>query len=211
MRIRRVKGFIFGSSVIFNMLIFAILFTPLTEQLYKPLKVSEQLQKSEVIVIPSGSGYECGALGFMTEVRLRKGLELYLDGWADKIICSGGSRFTGINKSIAELMRETLILYGVPPDDILTQDETINSYNDISYLLKKYEDNFDFNRSIFVTSSFHTYRVRQILRKKNIAVLVVSAEPYELRPRIWSERLELFRVVIREYLAICYFRLRGYI
>ncbi|MDY6973373.1 MAG: YdcF family protein [Thermodesulfobacteriota bacterium] len=201
----------FSISVALNVFLAVVLFTPLTEQLYKPLIVDERPIKSDVIVVLSAGAYGSGLPDFETMVRLRKGLILYREGWADRIICAGGTRLGEEKESIAELMRETLILYGVPPESILTQDETINTYNDITYLLKKYQAAFDFNNAVFVTSSYHTYRVKKILKKKDLDSIVASVEPYELYPHVRSERPVLFCRIIREYLAICYFILRGYI
>ncbi len=198
-------------SVISNILLVFILFTPLTEQLHKPLIVNDPPRKSDVIVILSCSAYESGLPGFGTMVRLKKGMELYREGWAGKLICAGGTRFAKINRTIAEIMKEALILHGVPENDILIQDETMNTHNDISHLLIKYKGKFDFNKSIFVSSSYHTFRIYRILIKKNIKARVISAEPYQLMPKTWAERMEIFREVIREYMAIIYFKTKGWI
>ncbi len=48
-------------------------------------------------------------------------------------------------------------------------------------------------------------------KKKGIKASVISAEPYELYPNFWTTRLDLFKVVIREYLVICYFKIKGWI
>ncbi|MBF0118015.1 MAG: YdcF family protein [Desulfobacterales bacterium] len=158
----------------------------------------------------SSEAYEIGFPGIATLIRLKKGIELYKQGYAKKIVCAGGIYFERINKSIAEIMKNTLVLFGIPSEDILIQDDTINTYNDITGVIKKFEKTYNFNQSLFVTSSFHTYRVKAILKKKGIDAKVISADPYELTPKIWSERLELFQIIIREYLAICYFKLKGY-
>lgn len=211
MRTKSVRNLILTASLTLNLFIAVIILTPMTEQLYKPLIVDEPVQKSEAIIVLSGCSYRTGLPAFMTLTRLRRCIELYRDQWADKIICLGGTRLKEIDKSIAEIMKETLILNGIPEEDILVQDETMNTYNDISRLLVKFNKEFDFNKAIFVTSSFHTYRVKKILEKKGIDAIVVSAEPYELYPHFKTSRLAFFRVVAREYLAICYFKIKGWI
>ncbi len=210
MKNKSVKNIVLILSLLLNLCIAVIIFTPLTEQLYKPLIIDEALQRSEAIIILSGDSYSSGLPGFMTLTRLRRGLELYRNQWADKIICLGGSRLNKINKSISQIMKETLILNGLPPEDVLVQDETINTYNDISRLLTKFNKEFNFNKSIFVTSSFHTYRVKKILEKKGVDAIVVSSEPYELYPSFCAERLRLFGTIVREYFAICYFKIKGW-
>lgn len=194
------------------MLFIIVYFTPLTENLYKPLIFNDTLhEKKQVIVILSAGMYESDLLDFRTMVRLRKGLELYKQGKADKIICAGGVRVEGTPKSIAAIMKDTLILLGVPGDKILIEDETINTFNDITHTIEKFRSEFDFNRAVFVTSSYHTFRVKKILLRKDIHAAVVSAEPYELYPQFRSERPEFLREVVREYMAICYFKIKGWI
>lgn len=204
-----VKSIIIGSLSI-NLILIIILLTPLTKILYKPLIINELPKESEVIVVMSAGMYDLGIPDFNTSIRIRKGLELYRKNIANKIICVGGVKLKS-NKSIAEIMKETFVLYGVFPQDILTHDETINTYNDITFLLNKYKKTYDFNNAVFVTASYHTFRVKQVLRKKNVNATVVSADPYELHPEVWSEKLGTFCDVIREYLSICYFKLKGWI
>lgn len=203
------KNLIFLSLTI-NAIIAIILFTPLTEALYKPLIVDDTPLKSEAIVILASSVYQDGFPGFRTIARLMKGLDLFRQGYAPKIICIGG-KYSGINSSTAVSMKKTLILYGINKENILVQDNTLNTYYDLSAVLEKFKNDFNFNRVIFVTSSYHTYRVKKVLEKKGIQPLIVSANKYELNPQLWAERWGLFREVAREYIAIVYFKLRGWI
>ena len=98
-----------------NLLLGIILITPLTEKLCKPLIVDEQPIQSDVIIVLSAGAYKIGLPDFATMVRLKKGLELYSKGFANNIICAGGVKYDKINKTIADIMRDTLILYNVPP------------------------------------------------------------------------------------------------
>lgn len=211
METKLIRKIIIRISLSINLCLFIILFTPFSEQLYKPLIIDEPVKKSEAIVILSCGGYDAGLLTFRTLVRIKKGLELYNNHWADKIICAGGDRLAEAGISSAQAMKETLISYGVQRENVFVQDETTNTFNDITYLLKKFERDFDFNNALFVTSSYHTYRTKKILEKKQIKASVVSAEPYELDPVVWSERMDLFKEVAREYMAICYFKTKGWI
>ncbi|MBN2121178.1 MAG: YdcF family protein [Candidatus Omnitrophica bacterium] len=207
----RLKNIICIFSGIAIFILVVILFTPLAEQLCKALIIDEAPVSSEGIVILSGGVYKCGLPDFGTLVRLRKGLELYREEYADKIICLGGNMVEKTQKTFAQHMKDTLILNGVAADDILIQDETVNTYRDVAHLVKKFNGIFDFNQVLFVTSAYHTYRLKKILQKMGINARVISAEPYELTPRFWPERLLFFYYIIREYGAICYFKLKGYI
>jgi uncharacterized SAM-binding protein YcdF (DUF218 family) len=198
-------------SVALNIGLAIILFTPLPELLYKPLIVDETPVPGEAIIILASAAYTTGLPGFRTMNRIHKGIEIYHRKLGLKIICAGGTRLPKANMTIAQAMRETLILYGIPPEDILLQNRSNNTYQDITFLLKQYHNDFDFNKAIFVTSSYHTYRVKRILLKKGLRSTVVSAHPWQLNPHLWSERLDMTREVVREYGAICYFTMRGYI
>lgn len=201
-----------GIGVLLNTFFLVVCFTPLTESLYKPLIVNDAPPgKNQVIVILSAGMYENGFPDFRTLTRMKRGVELYEQKVADVIICAGGTRVSGSGKSIAEVMRESLAGYGIPGDRMFVVDEAYGTYRDISYTLKKFGKEFDFNRSVFVTSSYHTYRVKAILLKKGLRARVVSAEPYELHPMTWSERLDLFREIVREYAAVGYSKMKGWI
>jgi uncharacterized SAM-binding protein YcdF (DUF218 family) len=206
-----IKRLVIIVSLILNVGLAIVLFTPLSEQLHKGLIFNEEPKESQVIVVLSGGFHEPGIPGHQTCIRLLKGLEIYRDGWADNIICAGGTRLESNGKSVAQVMKETLVLWGVPEGNVLVQDESINTYNDITYLLNKFAGQFDFDQALFVTSAYHTYRVKRILDKKNLQSAVISASPWELHPYVWTERLDLFRKVAREYGAICYFWLRDWI
>lgn len=206
------KKAIFIVSLTLNLCLFIALCIPFTDLLSKPLLVDEPLRKSEVIVILSAGFYD-DLLDYWTLERIHKGLRLYRDNWAHKIICVGGTRHPVSKKLIAEAMKDTLILYGIPEKDILVQDKTTNTYNDITYLLDKFKNDFDFNNALFVTSAFHTYRVKKILQKEKVQAVVVAANPYEAHSNSWRKKLNLFRsgVIVREYPTIFYFKLRKWI
>ncbi|SDT85587.1 YdcF family protein [Desulfobacula phenolica] len=207
----RVRKWFFITSISVNLCLAIILFTPLTKFLCRPLIVDEMVENASVVVVLSGGGYCSGQLDFNTLIRLKKGVELYRGGIGNKIICAGGVYFEMIGKSIALLMKEELVFQQIPESDILIQDETINTYNDITYLINKFKNQFNFDRAVFVTSEYHTRRVKLVLKKKGLDAKVVSAYPYRLEPIIWPERMAVFRDIAREYLAIFYFKLNDYI
>lgn len=205
----KIKKIIISSSVILNIILFLIIFSPVTSFLYKPLIVDENIKNCEIGVILSASGYSSTLLDFSSLTRLQKGLELYRAGVVQKLICIGGIKLG--DTTIAKVMKKTLILYGVNSENIFIEDSTSNTYLDIISMRNMYGNQFNFNEAIFITSSYHTGRVKSILNKMKIKGIVVSAEKWELNPRLCSERFLLFRNILREYGAICYFTLKGWI
>ncbi|MBF0358316.1 MAG: YdcF family protein [Magnetococcales bacterium] len=203
---------VIGLIIALNIGAIIILFSPLTETLYRPLIVDEPPGHGELIVIFSAGVYANGFPGFRTMVRLRKGVDLYRQGAGGKILTLGGGWQGKNGDSYAEIMAKELVDYHhIPEKNLLTHSETSHTYDDITSMLKRFGSQFDFNRAIFVSSSYHTYRIKRILLKKAISGPVVSAEPYELNPRSPVERLELFKEVCREYIAVVYSWLAGWL
>lgn len=198
-----------------NFSLFIILFTPITEILYKPLIVDEKPQKSEVIVILSSvDAFDTvnGFPDFSTLARLQKGLQLYRDGYAEKIICAGGSKLRSTHKSYAQVMKGTLLSYGIQENNIHIQDDIEgdwNYYKNLLGMVNKFKGKYNFDNSIIVTSSQNTYRIKKLFLKQNINAIVVSAEKYALHPSNWHERFGLFRDIVNEYWAVSLFYALG--
>ncbi|MBF0382156.1 MAG: YdcF family protein [Magnetococcales bacterium] len=206
------SGWFARLNVVVWFVVIVVLFTPLTEILYKPLIVDEPPQRGELIVIFSSGFFPDDLPDFATTVRLRRGVELYRNGIAPKILCLGGGWYSKEGLTLSQSMAlELRKSYYIPPDDILALSETDHTYADISSMVAKYGDEFDFNKTNFVSSAYHTYRIKQILLKKGITGPVVAAAPYELYPRKAIERIYSFRKVSREYAAIVYSWLYGWL
>lgn len=74
-------------------------------------------QKADAIVVVSGG---------QTTTRAEKGIELYKEGWAPKLIFSGAALDDGPSNAYA--MRDEALLAGVPPRDIYIDEKSQNTY-----------------------------------------------------------------------------------
>ncbi len=199
-------------SIALNLFGLIVVFTPLTETMYRPLIFDEPPGKRELIVIFSANIYSDGTPDFQTDTRLRKGAELYHAGVAPKIISLGGGIFADDGTPMAQAMNRQLHKrYGIPTAALLTHTETNHTYADITSMLARFGERFDFNNTAWVSSAFHTFRIKQILLKKGITGPVIAAEPYGMHPRIPLERVLTFRSISREYMAIVYSWLAGWL
>ncbi len=105
---------IFILSVALNLFLAVILFTPIAEQLHKPLIESDIPKKSSVIVILASDVYKTGMPGQRTYARLIKGIELYQKGFGEKIVCLGGTMtVSGMIVPFGEAMKRMLVLFGI--------------------------------------------------------------------------------------------------
>ena len=204
------KNMLFKLILLLNVIVLIIAFTPLSEFLNSFLLVNEKPEEVEVIVVLSGGIYPSGELDFRSLYRISKVMELVQDNVADKIICAGGSPYSQY-PSFGKAMKKSLIGYGYDSTDIFVYDDTTHTYADICGVASKYKDRFDLNNALFVTSAFHTYRVKRILQKLGYSSKVMSADPIELYPNRPSFRLNLFDIVVREYMALVYSKIMGWI
>jgi len=205
---------VFILSIILNAGLFTILFTPLNEEIHSFLisKTPHTIpSKSDVIVVMSSNfpfGTENGLPCLSTLVRLEKGLRLYREGHADKIICFGGIMMERSKKTIAQAMKERLLLYGIPEDDIIVQDDVlgrVNYYENILSMLYKHRDQFDFNNALFVVSADQSYRLYHALISEIENPKIVLSESYEVVPD-WGRRFHIFRRIANEIIfGIPYF------
>lgn len=111
--------------------------------------VSEACPKSDVIVAVSGGD---------TAARARKAAQLYLDGWASKIIYSGDSADPMAVSNAAE-MKKIAISMNVPARNILVEEKSTNTAENATYTMKLL-DEMDARKVILVSSPYHTRRVK---------------------------------------------------
>jgi len=212
---RILKIIVLFLSLVFNLGLCIILFTPLTELLHRLILVDKTPIKSDVIVICSSNfpfSTEQGLPGLSTLVRLEKGLRLYRAGYAPKIIAFGGIWMERAKKTTGQAIKERLLLYGVPEEDVIVQDEVrgkLYYYENLLAMMEKYKDRFDFNRAMFVTSADQSFRLYKCLLSEIKDPVVVTGEHYEFT-KDWGRRFHIFRRIANEILfGIPYFYFTG--
>lgn len=208
-----IKLIIIG-SLIANVSLFVILFTPIVEFISKPIIVGESSKKSQVIVILSSGCFdtENGFPSFSTTARIHKGAELYKKGYAEKIICVGANYLNNSKKTVGQVMKESLLIYGIPEKNIYVQDKIPGDWNyylNFIDMIKSFKGVFDFNESIIVTSPQNTFRIKKIFIKQGINPTVVFSDKCLIYPYNWHVRFENFRDVANEYWAIFLFYILG--
>lgn len=105
-----------------------------------------------------------GDLGNETTVRLLKALELYRSGKINRIIVSGG-KIKDMEKSAAQYMKEFLVLNGVPGNFIITEDESLDTAQNILFSFAKIAEHSKLKDAdiYFISSEYHTDRIKQLL------------------------------------------------
>lgn len=116
----------------------------LVKELWDYLHMNQKLEKSDCII----------AMGCHdTDVAVRAA-ELYLDGWSDTIVATGGvGKITKdtMQKSEAEVYRDIMVDLGVPNERIILEKKSINTGENIIFTREILEtEGLDFNSLIVV-------------------------------------------------------------
>ncbi|HEX6461707.1 MAG TPA: YdcF family protein [Candidatus Saccharimonadales bacterium] len=132
-------------------------------------------QKADAIVAISGGD---------TKARARTAIELYHNGWADKIILSGAARDTS-GPSNAMAMRQQALQAGVREQDIYT-DEFAQNTNQNALGVLEVARLHSLNTIILVTSPYHQARASVMFHKAfdGYGTVRNHSTPYD---SAWSE------------------------
>ena len=151
-----------------------------------------------------------------TVVRCRYAAYLYHNWKAVPVIVSGG-RFTRpeAQGTLADVMRELLIGWQVPPGAIQSEVESKNTFEQavqVTRLLKE----AGFGKPVLVTEALHMPRAAAAFRKQNVEVLPSPCgfrslpdpiEPHHFLPSHGA--ISLNEDSLREWLALGWYRVRG--
>ncbi|MCC9078716.1 YdcF family protein [Litorilinea aerophila] len=192
-----------------------------------------EIPEAEVIVILGGATRPHEDPRPLTEVneggdRLLYGAWLYHQGKAPAVLVSGGYiEWLGSTTPEAQSMRESLLLLGVPDEAIWLEAESRNTYEN-GLRVQAMLEPMGIRRIILVTSAMHMPRSVLIFRKLGFEVIpaptdfmVTQAEMAYLRRGDWqvqllnlvpaADNLELSTRVLKEYIGILVYRLRGWL
>ena len=179
-----------------------------TKALASITTVDEVPQAADVVIV-LGAGTRRGPVSLPPQAmdRLRKAKTLWDADLAPTIIVAGGfSRKT--DRVESKYMKPFLASLGVPTESIVEENQSLDTYqNAVNSLVLMKKNGWD--SAVVVTSQYHTYRSCKIFRKLQIDVTCVAA-PLDDHGSI-RERLLNLRSVFREYGAILYYQLKGYI
>lgn len=190
--------------------------------------------QAEVIVLLGGGTEPNDYPRTMTEVnsagdRVLYAAKLYHEGAAPVILVSGGnlSFSSARGTTPAEEMTELLNLLSVPTEAIWQQDQSQNTYEDALYcaeLLRQKE----ITEVILVTSAMHMPRAKALFENQGIDVIPAPAD-FTVTEQNWqsvfqpslgeffiillpnASALDLTTTVIKEYIGLLVYHLRGWL
>jgi uncharacterized SAM-binding protein YcdF (DUF218 family) len=137
--------------------------------------IEDNLLKSKYALVLGNS--------LLIKERTSKAVELYKNKRIEKIIFLGGkngvSNQNNDNISEAKKMMDLAIIQGVNQSDILIEDESNNTFENIDNAFKMMDEEVNsLNNLVIITSEFHLKRCFAIIKKKllNINISLVAAK-----------------------------------
>ena len=129
---------------------------------------NDSLQKSDAIVLLEGDGLH----------RYQKAVSLYNQGWADKIIFSGGITDYEYGSFPFSDVLPHILATGVPNEAIIYENKSLNTSEQATEVLRIANNN-NWKKLILVASHEHQYRayltfLRQVLDLNNNIILFNS-------------------------------------
>jgi uncharacterized SAM-binding protein YcdF (DUF218 family) len=177
--------------------------------LYAFLEVEPEIRKADSIILLSDGVYTDKIHAGNNYQRMLHAYRLYKEGFADKIIVCGGVVIKEM-PSFAEVMKDFLIEIGMNEECIITESSSLNTYENIKYSKPILREQ-SIKNSLLVTSSYHMYRSLAICNKLDVSVYPAPVPCYEKNLQHATQRARIILEVLREYGAIIYFKLRGWI
>jgi uncharacterized SAM-binding protein YcdF (DUF218 family) len=213
--------------VAFTAAFLIVMLTPVANWLASPLiEVEGPPRKTDIIAVLGGGAYANGVLGAASNERLIKGVLLYRQGRAPKIIFSGGS-VLGIKAKLghtvlglvnadegrvneAALMREIAVGMGVPLGDCLVEDKSLSTFENLRNI-KAYMEREGMRSALLVSSPLHMKRTALTAGKLGLDFKLSSAFDATMHKTTPIARIHLMRDVLWEYSALGLYWLRGQI
>ena len=160
--------------------------------------MNEDIFKADVIVIPGNAVSPEGVPSPRLAARLDRGLELYTEGLADKIIVSGGTGWQGVDEAGA--MKKYLVARGVPSERVVVDPNGVTTWATASFTAAWMREN-NASSALVVTQYFHVPRTVMALERFGVPKV---GKAYA---RFWEWR-DIFSVP-RDLVGWVYYRQRS--
>jgi len=183
--------------------------TPFIWFVASPLKIVDEPQKSDAIVVFGGGVGETGSPGKSTVERARYAVELYKQGYAKKIIFSSGYTF---HYNDAENMKLFALSMGVPERNIILEQKAGSTYENVKFT-EQILDRQGWDSILLVSSPYNMGRASLVFKKlaDKIKVIYTPVPDSQFYDRKIGSRWQQIKAIIHEYLGILYYWLKGYI
>ena len=191
------------------LLLLVVAFTPLTRWMLRPFQIQEEIRRADLIVVLSGGTDTGRYLSLVSSHRLMRGVQLYFEGRAAKILFSGGPAGETRVADALVMGQEARRLH-VPAEDILIDKRSFLTHEQAQEV-KRICDSRKSKSVILVTSYLPMKRSLMAFEQTRLKVYPAPADPYELYVADPLGRIALFRQLVQEYGRFILYKFRGWI
>ena len=188
----------------------ATVLTPIVNYIADRFAVRPAIQPCEAIVVLGGGVWKGGMLDDQSLRRTIRGIELYKNNLAPRIILSGP-----VNKEYPEVpeakVREQLALAMGVPEAAIIIDERANTTREESVRIARILQGLNIHRILLVTESLHMRRATYLFERAGIEVSPAPSDNFAVAATSPGQRLRLGARIAQETAALIYYRLAGYI
>lgn len=167
---------------------------PLLNAAGRWLIVQDPIEHADVIVVLSGGP---------GDERVRQAAALFREGYAPRVLLSGGEEILGIPTS--DILRRQALANGIPPEALFFETASTSTSEQARGLSAQLVA-MGVRRAIIVTSPYHTRRTRYLFRKSfagtSIDVRVVPVQNSAFRSEEWWTREDDTEKVVLEYIKL---------
>lgn len=135
---------------------------------------SSNLKKADVAVVLGAAVWSKNKASPILESRINKASELYKENKVNKILVTGGKAPGEISE--ARVANNYLILSGVKASDIIIEENSSSTSEQIAYIKNKLVEENNFKNIIVVSDQVHLKRVIEICKFYNIRVKGVASD-----------------------------------
>lgn len=177
-------GIIAGSAIalviIMNLYVFLTTFSDIMS-----VEEAEKLENVDCIIVLGAGVRADGTPSAMLKDRLDKGIELYENGVADKIIVSGDHREQYYDEVNA--MKSYMIGKGIPSEAIFMDHAGLSTYDSMYRAVNI----FGVKSAVIVTQNYHMYRAIYNAKAQGIEAYGVAAEDVVYSGQTYRELREI--------------------
>jgi uncharacterized SAM-binding protein YcdF (DUF218 family) len=183
--------------------------TPAVWFLAEPLKISDQPQKADAIVVFAGGTGESGKQGQGYEERVGYAVQLYKEGYAKNIVFSSGYSYA--IKEV-DIMKALAVSMGVPAIAIILEDRSGYTYEFVRNTNDIVRRN-GWKKILLVSSPYHMRRASLVYDKLGggIDVIYTPIRDSKFYRHGFGASPRQINGILHEYAGIVYYLIRGYI
>ena len=184
------------------LLLFALR-VPILKSLSSYLIKVDEPRKVDVIFVLSGAAYDRGM----------KAAEVFKQGWATRIVCTGGNKDAtalalGKDYYECDLTRSAILLTGIDSNAVTTLPQGTSTFEE-SEAIEKYCVDQNIKSCIVVSSLFHTRRVSRTVKKKleqaGVDTYLIGAPSRFYEPTAWWKSEYGLLDLNNEYVKLGYY------